>query len=280
MRILIPATAAAAAFLSFAWPQVANACSCLRRLSVEVPSEGATDVPTNAVLWTQGSYVDIGEFVLMGADGVAVPHATSVIELIDAPMAALRPDIPLQPEMDYTLWLCVDGVCEDDLVHFRTGTGLDTSSPAVPDLLSTKHDHAAKSVCPGFKNITFTFEVEEGGLLVAAYGTNLSFDPIAFDGDLGAATNEQRLTVGSGLCSGGWPGGDTQTVRFGNYDQAGNFSGWSEPIEESLEGCGCYIGGSDRSRGPSGSAFWLLLALLLPSRICSSRARLEKIETP
>ena len=67
------------------------------------------------------------------------------------------------------------------------------------------------------------------------------------------------VRVGSGPCTGGWPrsgdgAADSAPVRFGAIDLAGNFSGWSDPVNVQLpDGCGCRLGGA----APGASALWM-----------------------
>jgi hypothetical protein len=112
--------------------------------------------------------------------------------------------------------------------------------------------------------LTIAFAEENEGLIVADVDGEASVLPGGPSGRVSAAAVGQSLELGYGGCLEGWPHGErTATLRFGAFDAAGNFSGWTEPEEFSLGGCGCR---TRPGREPVPAIMILLGGFVLPER--------------
>jgi hypothetical protein len=123
-------------------PRRADACSCSNQL-LTAPADGATDVPTNAVIVvvnrsTELWYSDLGELVLSGPDG-PVPAEVSVAYDAGERAELVRPLEPLAASTRYTL-----GDAEFEIT-FQTGAGEDETAPDPAEVgtLAIAHAHAA-----------------------------------------------------------------------------------------------------------------------------------------
>lgn len=110
----------------------ARACSQLERvIESSYPAPGATDVPTNVVLYVAGDQVDAEGLFLEAASGVRVPVTVSGV----LPTGFdITPVIELEPNQRYVLhhpgFSLLAGEPVSTSVEFETGGG-----PAVPEVL-------------------------------------------------------------------------------------------------------------------------------------------------
>jgi hypothetical protein len=225
--LVAPATSAGSSFI------------CLPPPSVALPEYGAEDVPTNARLWFDGqiSYGDQqSELVLIGPDGMEVETTEARIEMLEPQeLVVLTPVEPLLPEARYQFWECDGPECTTLVSELTTGAAADDSPPALPIEVDREQGR-------GWANLWIDFE----GVLVVSLG-DVALDPATLTGSAHFAWGDATVPLSFGdvdrYCFDGWPEAtsDEQTVplRYGAFDLAGNFSGWSEPEPLSLAGCGC-----------------------------------------
>lgn len=202
---------------------------------VSYPPDGATDVPTNTRLWRshlgQGA-VPLEELRLVeiGGDTIAIESATSIEpRLLGTPVAVFTPERELAADTVYQLWWCYADPCDRLVGEFRTGSG-PAPPPELPDVEVTgRHSERA------WADVALKFEYE--GILVIDAGT---FEPETRDGDLFWISNifsDLRVV----WCGDDPPFGYESDLRFGVYNAAGEFSGWSATTA-ALPSRGCAVG--------------------------------------
>lgn len=230
-------------------PDVARACSCGIGLDLLWPAMGTQGVPTNTRLWVSEIASNGRELRLRVVDDVEeLLYSTSVIRTAEGSLEVFRPYSPLAPNTRYELVGCYDDDCEV-ITRFTTGDGPDLDPPPLP--VETSRDGGAdrrgRTSCgeSAWARVEFTAE----GLVVMQLDEG-TLDPELLFGETSIATLEDAVTVGRGACYVGWPdwNHDAATLRYGAFDLAGNFSGWTEPDTLTLDGCGCR---SDTSGAPS-----------------------------
>ncbi len=145
---------------------------------------------------------------------------------------------------------------------FTVSEDEDHTPPALP--IATPSDQSGGPTWSvSRQELRFDFDLEIGpsdeplGLIVGILSADedVDFDEEAADGvvSLIAHPDDSVLTVGRSSCGTNWPDaeeGDSTELRYGVYDLAGNFSGWSEPITLTViepEGCSCSASASRSS---------------------------------
>ena len=256
----------------------ADACSCAwLETDFLAPVNGATDVPTNARVWI-GSGLYWGEpgdaeFRIELLDGDGVPVAVSVTDLMgyNDLISVLTPSVPLQAGETYRIR--VDG--DETLGTFTVGSGEDTSPPEVP--VEEDRTSSADARIPnmmsscGYSDVV-TLTLGNAGLVqVANIEGADALDTDALEGESSDLSVDGQLRIGSAGCTWSWPDaepGASTTVRWGAYDIAGNFSGWSEPEKVTIPpaGCSCVLGSATTQAAP-------LAALLLALSVLAIRRR-------
>lgn len=287
-------------------PGTAQALSCEPLNDLGLPPDGAIDVPTDTLLWgyhtllgPSGEVVDVDERTLLVGSFAGSSEERPV----------LIPRAPLQPDTEYTvLQQWAFDPRRELRFTFRTGAGPSGAPPSPPRLLSSE-----AIVGRGF-DVRFTrlqrlefdgITDHQMGLLgdipdpsaAAEAGTLdalVSVRQFLLDAEASAqeprqgpvlewVSEDARVSVGIGDCS-GWPRGaaEQQEARFGVFDLAGNFSGWTLvplelPSEEEARAqveveaessiadprrsiLSCSTAAALGNRG-AGSAAWLALAL-------------------
>jgi len=248
----------------------ALACSCIfEQTGLLSPADGETDVPINARLWVgaglyQGEPGDAeGRLALLDAAGD--PVAATVTELFgnNDRIAVITPDELLLAGETYSIEL--DEALE--LGTFTAGDAEDLDAPAVPAEL--ERESSASPRTPGVENscgptdmVTLTLDGSALVFVAEVDGWD-SLDADAIDGEASELSLDGVLEIGSAGCVWSWPDAEPRastTVRWGAYDIAGNFSGWSTDEEISIPsaGCSCSVGGEGASQ--AGAA--LLLGLI------------------
>lgn len=259
LRLLVLATAAAVMLL----PDIARPCSrrC-RRPSVLMPAADATDIPLNARIW-------IGEEELSGRSAVAwglthprlvdtttdveVPLKESVLQSDSGSVLVYTPESKLLPNHTYRL----DGD-DQTVLSFTTGTTEDTTPPEPPRVLSEEFISDAadfelfESSCGSTSTYGARYSLAFTGLVAVIDVRHRADIPTEF-GDIsvpglvtpGTNAGEATIFVGTPAWCGGVqvsPGSQTE-LRFGTYDIAGNFSGFTDPLPVKIpSGCGCASG--------------------------------------
>lgn len=261
----------AAAICGVALAAPALACSCaFEETDLLVPADGETDVPLNARVWVGGGrYPDMepGDAALRLAllDAAGDPLAVTVTELFgnNDRIAVITPDELLVAGETYTVELDEYEV----LGEFTVGDDEDLEAPAVPAELD--RESSASPRTPGVSNscgptdmVTLTLD-GSGLVFVAEIEGWDSLDADAIDGEASELSLDGVLEIGSAGCVWSWPDAEPRastTVRWGVYDIAGNFSGWStgEEISVPAAGCSCSAGGEGTQQGAAA----LLLGLI------------------
>ena len=248
----------------------AQACSCaLESTDLLAPADGEAGVPLNARIWVGAAHYDgqlddaAGQLALLDDSGT--PVSVTVTELFgnNERIGVLTPEQPLQAEATYS----IQAGGEEILGQFVVGDAEDTVAPDVPAELDRSSSASART--PGMESScgptdVVVLDVEATGLLlVASLQDGEAPDVDAVDGEAAELSMDGELTVGSAGCVWSWPEAapnSSAAVRWGAFDLAGNFSGWSAAEQVSIPpaGCSCSAAGSS----PAGGAALALLALV------------------
>lgn len=262
---------AAVALALLAVPSVAHACSCGFGFGVLWPEQDATGVPLNTRIWiadlNEIGVSQLGEPLLrVFGETTALDFTTSTIDTSKGPLTVLTPLAALAASTQYELVdcayvECVDGSGGSLVTRFTTGTAADTDPPPRPVETDRSGDAGGsrRDSCGKFKTATVQLDAE--GLIVMDIG-DPTFDPATLSGRTSVVTFDPEITVGRGACSTGWPTSeDSAPVRYGAFDLAGNFSGWTEPDTLTIgRGCSC------RSDAPGAPSLLLLAVAALALR--------------
>lgn len=224
-------------------PGVARACSCGSDFSVLWPEMDATAVPLNTRVWVAQPWeFELSEPRLrpVGVED-SLGFLVSAIDTREGPLTVLTPDMPLAPDTAYELVDCLEGICDRVVARFTTGAAADGEAPSLPS--ETDRDGGAdpRGLSSCGKSKWASVELSAEGLLVMEIGGG-SLDPATLSGGTTIATLDPSITVGVGACYTGWPDADERAlpVRYGVFDVAGNFSGWTAPDTLTLgSGCNC-----------------------------------------
>lgn len=249
-------------------PAPARACSCQVGFNATLPADGAIDVPTNTKIWIDG-VLDCNGYPsemaprLLDPDGADVPFTMTCLNSGNfyVQVLVLHPDAPLLPDTTYT----VQPPTQIEF-QFTTGAGTDDTPPEIPVEVDRAVEHTRagpRDTCFNDAEHWATLTVTgEAALFVLDAGETTDLDPVAVAGTVAEVTAGDVLFLGSTACHGdNFPGGASRraetTIRYGAFDLAGNFSGWSDPDPLSLGGC---------SVAPRSPAWWLLLLPLIGRR--------------
>lgn len=215
------------------------------------PEDRTYDVPVNARIWVGGAHTffdtEAGtlldtprEVVLEETESGAVVAGTQTTLRSasnggsGASMSVLTPSTALTPDVEYAV-----KVDDEVLGTFITGSDEDNEAPAVPDPRVT----GTGPWDPDSTGFECTYPAWSGwdelgdGLIKVVMVDNdsrgLSFDEATIDGTVTVATplSAARVEV--------WEDVDTMVLRFGAFDVAGNFSGFSEASTATLPACAC-----------------------------------------
>lgn len=242
----------------------ALACSCIfEETELLAPADGETDVPLNARVWVgggvyQGEPGDAeGRLVLLDAAGDPVAATVTELSGNNDRIAVITPDELLVAGQTYTLE-------RDEAVElgtFTAGDEEDLDAPAVPT--EQDRESSASSRTPGMETSCgptdmVTLTLDGAGLVYVAEVEGWEdLDADIIDGEASELSLDGVLEIGSAGCIWSWPDAEPRastTVRWGVYDIAGNFSGWSTAEEISIPsaGCSCSAGGGGAQRGAAG----------------------------
>lgn len=264
-RIILAASGAASAVVGVLMPAEraeALSCGCHGATLVLAPKPGATDVPIDAFIWSVDAYSapyygEVTELALVSAAGEQIELEQRELMVGDAGLLIGIPVETLAPDTLYQAFSCSNGVCDRILTEFTTGTSTDEDAPPPPSRGETE-SYLTSGVglfsCGRQRALALGFDHE--GILVADLG-DAQLDVETLSGSVTAATTDERLFVGVGLCEDRWPGDedDPLPARFGVFDVSGNFSGWTEPEPLELPSRGC----STSDETPAHWAWGLLL---------------------
>jgi len=253
----------------------AAACSCAFGFTEFIaPADGAEDVPVNARVWIGGGHWGMGDgnpeglLRLVNAAGESVETTTTDIRADMDVLAVLTPDDDLEAGMTY---LVLDGGGAA-LTTFTVGQGVDDELPEIPlevgrEASSDPRGPVPPSSC-GYSDMV-TIDVAGDGLFVVANVDGADgLDTTTISGNASQMTFDDELRIGRAGCTFSWPDAEptaSTDVRFGAFDIAGNFSGWTEPSDVTLPAAGTVSGGTTSSCSAAGEAgpgaFAMLLAL-------------------
>lgn len=278
MRIVIAVTAIAVGLALV--PREADACSCIDpkdSISLIAPEDGATEVPVNAKIWVGGGRVqreyneqtgkmEASPIELLDNQDQLVEGTKSTLEAADGVVYLFKPAVSLTAGGTYRV-----RAGETVLSTFTAGSDSDTVAPAIPTVLSEDGKSNPESLfgqssCgPSF---WVKFELKTEGILNVVDRDNTSaLDTQAPSGTASSIEATPSVWLGSSGCTTNWPdatSGASAQVRFGTFDIAGNFSGFSAPreaeIPSSFLGCGCSAGAAP------GAALMMGLAMLMRRR--------------
>jgi len=228
-----------------------RALSCGPSLPV-LPQDGATDVPTNTLLWSfRGSFLPALVRVLGPGGEVAVEERWLRV-LGEDRRSVLRPLQELAPNSPYTVEITGldaetgaplerSGGADHGEVHFTTAAGPLLTPPELPRLLS--QEAFVRKGWSGLieRSVALSFEPHTGILIGdadaaagAATGLEDLFEAEPAVGKVTWATLESYLDISPSLCT-TWPEGVPRVDgRFAVLDIAGNFSGWLAGVELAL----------------------------------------------
>jgi MYXO-CTERM domain-containing protein len=239
----------------------ALACSCAFEITeLLAPADGETDVPLNARVWVGGGTYngEAGDAAsrLALLDEAGDPVAATVTELFgnNDRIAVITPDDLLVAGQAYTIELDEYEV----LGEFTAGDVEDLDAPSVPTETDRESSASERipnqtSSCGPTDMVTLTLD-GSGLVYVAEVEGWDSLDADAIDGEASEVSLDGVLQIGSAGCVWSWPDAEPRastTVRWGAYDIAGNFSGWSTDEEISIPsaGCSCSAGGEGAQHG-------------------------------
>ncbi len=248
----------------------ALACSCaFEETQLLAPADGEADAPLNARVWVGGGMYngEAGDAAirLVLLDQAGDPVAATVTELSgnNERIAVITPDELLVAGGTYTIELDEYEV----LGTFTVGDTQDQDAPALPTEADRESSASARipnqtSSCGPTDMVTLTLD-GDGLVYVAEIDGWDSLDADAIDGEASEVSLDGVLQIGSAGCVWSWPDAEPRastTVRWGAYDIAGNFSGWTTDEEISIPsaGCSCSAGGQGAQHGAAA----LLLGLL------------------
>jgi hypothetical protein len=261
--------------VALALPGLAIACECAVPFlggDEMAPADGARDVPTNTRVWFVWQ-VDGTVFVVGG--GERVMGEVTKLTWRGGEVQVFTPGRELQPRTAYQLGFedgAQDGVFP---MTFVTADGPDREPPTIRALPTggTLDEDAGSAACGPTRLASFGLEGD--GLVVVldvAGEAALGDDPV---GSVSGVFTGDSAYVGSSVCSRNWPdaraGGSTQ-VRFGAFDLAGNFSGWTAAQEARIPEGGCSASGS--------AAAWVGVLALVPLRRKGARRGLTAPAAP
>jgi uncharacterized protein (TIGR03382 family) len=241
----------------------ALSCSCSGATLVLAPELGATDVPIDAFVWAVDAYSTLyygdmpSGLALVNAAGEQVELEQRELVVGDAELLIAIPVEPLAPDTLYQAFACSNGVCDRILTEFTTGSCTDEIPPPLPSHGEIERHFVSGArlySCGRKRALELGFQHQ--GILVADLG-DAQLDVENLSGSVTAATTDERLFLGIGLCEDRWPGDEDAplTARFGVFDVSGNFSGWTEPESLELPDQGC----SASDEVPANWAWGLLL---------------------
>jgi hypothetical protein len=207
-------------------------CVALVGPGLLAPSDGATGVPTDALIWIgdlQVARADAGAFkssaaaiTVSGPNGPISGSSNRITFFTgNGAITVFRPSSPLAPETVFTV--TVNGGL---VATFTTGSATTGPAPAVPQVKQSVQ-HSEPFTCFFDSN---TFSMTAPGLLVVAQfeGEEPAFNVSVPSGQLRAFTpagSGARIDFDQGGC-GNWDGSPAR-ARFATFDIAGQFSGWT-----------------------------------------------------
>jgi hypothetical protein len=225
-----------------------------------VPAMGDVDVPLNAKIWLPKINL-AGALTLTDAQGNSIALSSAELKGASVAYDVLTPSTPLTPSTTYTF------THETLTTQFTTGTVADTIAPALPqetDRNKTHVDATSGEDHHGAYDLVTVDITHEPGIAVIDIGGTTTLDAATASGLVATTGAANEFTLGDASLDCGednWNGASS-TIRYGTFDVAGNFSGWTTPTTLTMPGCS--MSGTD---GASlGAIFMILVAIALSGR--------------
>jgi hypothetical protein len=250
-------------------PVVAQAYSCVAGPDVVLPLPESTDVPVDARIWVteheEGRPLDTLRLVRTD-DGLEIAVELQTLQTEHHTIVgSFRPIDALESNTSYALLAEGDEV----VTSFVTGNTTHDAAPAVPKLLHLEA-HSTRSHEWGYEEwFLVDFDLQHEGMLVVMDREQTATIKAQPDGKVTDLSANSSMMLGTGGCVWNYreAGENVETtVRFGTFDLAGNFSGWTEPmgvtfdaLPEEPSSASCRIAG--RSSSTLSIAFLLLAAV-------------------
>lgn len=237
---------------AFVRPALALSCA---PASVVAPAPDASNVPTNTRIWC-GNELGGNPLSLSDPEGEAVSGTSSLITTVEFELGVFEPDEELRPNTTYSV------ECGYSSHSFTTGSARLDSAPPVPDPTNWSAHAYEDSTWGDTFYITFEGASAKGTLVVVDLEGSANLNPDAPSGSVTQAVlPPEFIALGRGPCVGGWEGAGLRAkadVALGAFDVAGNFSGWSEPVEVAFPGRYTNQGGCQFAPGGAPVPFAML----------------------
>jgi hypothetical protein len=237
------------------------------------PNDGATDVPTNVIVFIGGAHTFAAQdapgaardtalpIVLEdAATATAIPGVQSLLESSSGALSVFTPGALLSSSTTYRV--LVDG---DELARFTTGADSDDDAPPVPaaTFVDAQGSVYAAASCDGqpagarftvdSPDAAFVLAHVSGDVLPALPPLNGQLDEL-LDATGGPHFITQRIEAAQ------------MRVRFAAVDDAGQVSAWSDPITVEVPGGGCTCHSTSGGAASGIAAAACALVLLRPWR--------------
>lgn len=251
----------------------AEACECVEHVPIVRPSSVDVVVPANTKIWLEGpaaNFATCGPLLGPGAQPVAATRS----ELLDRDARFVRA-VVLTPDADLLVGAEYSMTCDfyGSPLHtsFTVTDPADQLAPSVPQahIGAVEHDGSSGSSC-GESDYALVELQHEGGIVVLDIAGQSQLTVDAPSGSVNDVYGADGFLIGHQVCGRhyNWSfddDGPAKDVRFGSFDLAGNFSGWSEPQEVSA-GCSCRL-------APTGAASGQVFAMVGLALVGFSRRR-------
>ena len=235
----------------------AAALSCSTQFST-LPAHGQK-APRNTRIWIQtypGEPTD--DYRLRDAEGTRYSFIVTRIPVATWSVDVLTPDQPLPFPGTYAIERCGDPawiVCTP-VTRFEVIDEIDEQAPELPEIEASRSE-ATRGDWGSSRLAIITLQ-GDAFTLADADGEGLD-SPLDEGARLASLSLLPELYLGTGVCMPRSFEGNHADVRFGTFDLAGNFSGYTEPQRVDIpELDGCALGAGSNG----GWAVLLALALL------------------
>lgn len=207
----------------------AHALSC-GEPGVHAPAYGASEVPTNTLVWCSRSDPnDVSAVRVLDPAGLPVSGTSTLLSARHFRLTVFRPDAELEPHTQYR----VD--CQPDAAPraFTTGAGPRSQAPAAPALgnmtVYAVDDPWGPSLGVGLREVS-----PSGTIVLLDLQGAAELDAAGLSGTISDAKlmgAPDVYLVGRGGCTRSWPGaelGAATRFRLAAFDLTGAFSGWTD----------------------------------------------------
>ncbi|MEW5853255.1 MAG: MYXO-CTERM sorting domain-containing protein [Myxococcota bacterium] len=217
------------------WMPAQFSCECPEPHSnmLLAPSDGQTGVPVNTRIWVGGGHTGgfragggrTGVSLTEQATGNPVSGAQGQLSGPEELFTVFTPTATLKPDTAYEIHV------GSKTFQFTTGSDEDNDNPAKPTVEKTRFISGPEPACgPAPVNVA-TFTLKSDGLVVVGdLDAASALDVAEATGTVSGVTQGDTLSFGNGNCHVGWGNAGPLVkgdFRFGVYDLAGNFSGWT-----------------------------------------------------